>query len=153
MHQPQIELKSFVVERHLCLNTICFWMLAFLSGNTCTKDQKSLQRMLRFTANAKRAGLDASSSSWSFDAWRGGLDGCRCLGGRSGEVLGLFSLTGNFSWEICLIVLFGGQMKYLEYLEFFEEGFDKMMLLWCWLEDGSIECVKLCNRKATYFGS
>ena len=24
MHQPQIELKSFVVERHLCLNTICF---------------------------------------------------------------------------------------------------------------------------------
>ena len=105
MHQPQIELKSFVVERHLCLNTICFY-----GSLPC-----NVLAMLRFAAKCVRLGLDASSSSWSFfdEKWRGGLDGCRCLGGRSGEVLGRFSLTGNFSWEMCLIVLIGGQMKYL----------------------------------------
>lgn len=65
MHQPQIELKSFVVERHLCLNTICFWMLGslprfFVWCPIPVPKIKRASRMLRFSSECE------TCRSWCF---------------------------------------------------------------------------------------
>ena len=85
MHQPHIELKSFVVERHeslfehhLFLNARQPPALFCLVPNTCTKDQmsKELLERLRFTPNAdlqvlmlRRALEEASSTHPSVVIW------------------------------------------------------------------------------------